>query len=226
MEHTDKADDLLVDKSYGLSTDRIQSLNDNIFAFAMTLLVLGFQLPVVIVRKELGYVLYNLRPELVTYALSFLSLGGLWIAHHNQYHFIKRSNRTFLWINILYLFFIVLIPFSTKILASYHTQQLAVVVFSFNLLICLGVLYIHWAYAAHDERLTDKKTNNHIIRLLEARILAVIGVILFALAVSFFSVQISILILLFGQFSSIIPTKSIDRLIKLKRRIFGTSRHL
>ncbi len=213
----DRNDDIKVDKSYGLSTDRIQSLNDNIFAFAMTILVLGFQLPTTIIRHQLGFVLYNLRPELITYGLAFLALGGLWIAHHNQYYWIKRSNRAFLWINILYLFFIVLIPFSTKLLAGYDTEQLAVMIFGLNLIICLGVLYIHWKYATHKERLVDEEINSHIVKLIGARILSSIGVIIVALLVSFFFVRTSVAILLIAQFSSIVPTKTIDKLFHLKR---------
>jgi uncharacterized membrane protein len=218
MNHEEeKNDDIKIDKSYGLSTDRIQSLNDNIFAFAMTILVLGFQLPTIIVRHQLGYVLYNLRPELITYGLAFLALGGLWIAHHNQYHWIKRSNRAFLWINILYLFFIVLIPFSTKILAGYNTEQLAVMVFGLNLVISLAILYIHWKYATYKERLVDDEINSHIVKLIGARILSVIFVIIIALGVSFFFVRTSIAILMIAQFSSIVPTKTIDRLFHLGR---------
>jgi uncharacterized membrane protein len=212
----DRNDDIQIDKSYGLSTDRIESLNDNIFAFAMTILVLGFQLPTTITKHQLGYVLYNLRPELITYGLAFLALGGLWIAHHNQYHWIKRSNRAFLWINIIYLSFVVLIPFSTKILANYHTDQLAVMVFGLNLVICLGILYIHWKYATRNERLVDQEINGHIVKLIGARILSVLGVIIVALAISFFSVEISITLLLLAQFSSFIPTQTIDKLFHLK----------
>jgi uncharacterized membrane protein len=117
----------------------------------------------------------------------------------------------------VYLFFIVLIPFSTKLLASYNTEQLAVVVFGLNLLISLGVLYIHWKYATKKERLVDNNINSHIVSLIGARILSVIGVIIVALGVSFFSVQTSISIILIAQFSSIVPTKTIDRIFNLKK---------
>jgi uncharacterized membrane protein len=220
-DEQEKNDDIQIDKSYGLSTDRIQSLNDNIFAFAMTILVLGFQLPGTIVKHQLGYVLYNLRPELITYALSFLALGGLWIAHHNQYYWIKRSNRAFLWINILYLFFIVLIPFSTKLLATYDTDQLAVVVFGLNLIICLAILYLHWAYATKKQRLTDSDVNSHIVGLLQARITFVIVIILIAIGISFVSVEVSILLFLIAQFSSMVSTRSIHTFIVWSRRMLG-----
>jgi uncharacterized membrane protein len=223
MEYHDEegSDDIKVDKSFGLSTDRIQSLNDNIFAFAMTLLVLGFQLPNIIIQRDLGYVLYNLRPELITYGLSFLALGGLWIAHHNQYYWIKRSNRAFLWINILYLFFIVLLPFSTKLLANYHAERLAVIVYGLNLIICLSILYAHWRYATKNQRLTDGDINSHIVELIKVRIFSIIGAIFLALAISFVSVEISLGIILIAQFSSFVPTKSVDKMLHIKRKMFG-----
>ena len=209
----DKSDDVQVDRSFGLTTDRIQSLNDNIFAFAMTILVLGFELPTNIVRNELTHVLYNLRPQIITYAVSFLALGSLWVTHHNQYHWIKRSNRMFLRINIFYLFFIVLIPFSTKLVANYYTKQLAVIIYGFNLIICLGILFFHWAYATRKQKLTDSDLNNRIVRLIKARIIAVIVVILIALGISYISIKASLIILIFAQFSSIMPTLSIDKFL-------------
>lgn len=213
MKQMDNNDQIQINKSFGLTTDRIQSLNDCIFAFAMTLLVLGFDLPQSVTKPELAEALYRLWPQLTTYALSFIALGGLWVAHHNQYYWIKRSNRPFLWINIFFLFFIALIPFSTKMLAIYHTERLAIMVYGVNLIISFIILYIHWSYATYKERLTDDTINNHIVNLLRARIFIIAIANICGLLLAFFSVKASLAVLLSIQFLGIVPTVSIDRFI-------------
>src|SRR5260370_40620633 len=42
-------------------------------------------------------------PSLLSHIRSFVMLGIYWVALHNMFHYIKRSDRPFLWINILLL---------------------------------------------------------------------------------------------------------------------------
>ncbi len=221
MNQKDINDELQINKSFGLTTDRIQSLNDSIFAFAMTLLVLGFELPKALNGHQLAQELYALWPQFVTFALSFIALGGLWVAHHNQYYWIKRSNRSFLWINIFFLFFIVLIPFSTKMLAAYHNERLAVIAYGINLVICLSILYIHWVYATRNKRLTEDDINTHIVNLLRARMFLIILANILTLLIAQLSIRAGLFLLLLVQIFSIAPTISIDRFILGMERRLG-----
>lgn len=194
----------------GLTTQRIQSLTDCIFAFAMTLLVVNFPIPD-LSSPTLVLTLYTLFPAVVSYILSFVLLGLLWVSHHNQYHFIRRADRAFLWINIFFLMFIVLVPFSTRVITIYHAEQIAVFMYGLNAVICGLLLYAHWAYATQNN-LVDPDMNPKTVALFKKRILFAVLLVCVALAVSFFSIESSVAIFFLAVFMAAIPG-SIDALM-------------
>ncbi len=138
----------------GLRTARVETLADGVFAIAMTLLVLDIRVPLPHDPAHLPERLLDLGPNLFSYALSFVVLGVYWVGHHNQYRFIQRADRAFLWINILFLLSIAFIPFSAGLLAEYPAERLAVAVYGGNLVVVGLVLYLHWWYAT-SHRLAD-----------------------------------------------------------------------
>ena len=147
-----------------MSTSRIEALSDGIFAFAMTLLVLTLTLPDMTQTKlDLSQLLVDQWPKFFNYALSFLLLAVFWIVHHQQFHFIHRTDRSHLWINIGILMFVALIPFSTDVTGDYSDNTLAQLVFSGNLLI-LGLLFLlNWWYACWHHRLVAPDLDREII---------------------------------------------------------------
>jgi len=112
----------LYNKIASQSLERLASLSDGIFAFAMTVLVLDLHLPVrdtIHTEHELWSGLIAMSPQIVMCLMSFLSLGIFWNAQQTQMNFMARSDRNFHWIHLLFLFAVVLIPFSTKLLAAF-----------------------------------------------------------------------------------------------------------
>ena len=147
-----------------LTTRRLETLSDGIFAFAMTLLVLTLTLPDAMQTKlSLSQLLADQWPKFFNYALSFLLLAVFWIVHHQQFHFIHRTDRSHLWINIGILMFVALMPFSTDVTGDYSDNTLAQLVFSGNLLI-LGLLFLlNWWYACWHHRLVAPDLDREII---------------------------------------------------------------
>jgi uncharacterized membrane protein len=132
-----------------LPTNRIEALGDGIFAIAMTLLILEFKVPAVSLAAGAPPILGELMalwPQVVCYATSFLILGVFWIGHHTQFHFVERSDRTMLWINLVFFMTVAFIPFSTALLGVYRTQRAAIVVYAGNMAACGLTLYGHWRY--------------------------------------------------------------------------------
>jgi uncharacterized membrane protein len=153
------------DKSVvSLSTRRIEALADGIFAFAMTLLVLTLTLPDATQTKlSLSQLLAQQWPKFFNYALSFALLAIFWIVHHQQFHVIRRTDRTHIWINIGILMFVALVPFTTDVAGDYSRQTLAELLFSGNLLI-LGLLFLlNWTYACGHHRLVDEDLGRRTI---------------------------------------------------------------
>ena len=150
-----------------LSVHRLEALTDGVFAIAMTILVLNIAVPPDpggLTEAGLWQTLTHLRHHLINYAVSFLLLGFFWMIHHQQMHFIKRTDRVHLPLNLIGLLFICLVPFSASLMSEYHYLVSAAAVFEANILI-IGLLFLaQWNYAVRDRRLIDPDTGPELIR--------------------------------------------------------------
>jgi len=144
----------IVDSSYnsvaGRSTERLAALSDGIFGVSMTLLVLDLRTPLaeaIHSEPELRHALLSTLPQLVMYMMSFLTLGIFWVGQQTQLNHVELSDRHLTWINLTFLFFVTLLPFSTKLLAEFPTYRTALVAYWLNILLLGGGLYASWGYA-------------------------------------------------------------------------------
>ena len=131
--------------------DRISALSDGLFAIAMTLIVLEIRLPEAAgIRSEqdLWGALLNLSPRLVTYLLSFLTLGIFWSGQQTQLNYFANADRHLSWINLGFLAGIALMPFSTSVLAEFITFRIALLVYWLNIFLLGALLYFAWIYAS------------------------------------------------------------------------------
>jgi uncharacterized membrane protein len=145
----------------GSSLDRLAALSDGIFAVAMTLLVLDLRVPVVEglhTEAALWHELGKLTPRLLTYFLSFLTLGIFWVGQQTQLNQLTRSDRNLTWIHLGFLLGVSLMPFSTGLLAEFITYRLALVVYWLNLLLLGAVLFASLGYADRSGLMKDDTT--------------------------------------------------------------------
>jgi uncharacterized membrane protein len=122
----------------GSNLGRLEAISDGIFAVGMTLLVLGLAVPAVnAVRTEadLLHQLRDLLPALVTYVMSFLTLGIFWVGQQTQLSQAERANRGYTWIHLFFLLSVTLVPFTTQLLARFHWSRLALIVYWANILV-------------------------------------------------------------------------------------------
>ena len=142
-----------------LKANRLEALVDGIFAIIMTIMIVSlsevFILPNSIKNADFYKLFLTLFDDFLVYAVSFLILGVLWLEHHWQFHFIKHIDPMLVFINIIWLMFLCLIPFSAMLLGNYLNFFVVMLIFELNILITFLVLYIHWAYAMHKDRLID-----------------------------------------------------------------------
>ena len=138
------------------SLDRIGALSDGLFAIAMTIIVLEIRVPELEhpTNAQLADALVSLGPRFLTYFLSFLTLGIFWNAQHAQLNYVARADRNLAWLQLVYLSFVALMPFSTSLLADFLDLRVAFLVYWLNLYL-LGVgLYVVWWYAIRANLLT------------------------------------------------------------------------
>jgi uncharacterized membrane protein len=131
----------------GRSTDRLAGLSDGVFAFSMTVLVLDLHVPsafAVHCEAELGHALLALSPRLLTYLMSFLTLGIFWVGQNTQHDLLSRSDRGYAWIHIAFLMAVTLVPFSTSLLAEFISLRTALMVYWFNIAFLGAALLAGW----------------------------------------------------------------------------------
>jgi uncharacterized membrane protein len=158
-----------------METKRIEALADGVFAIAMTLLVIELHVPVLAAGEGGADLLHKLRemvPHILAYAVSFLVIGTFWIGHHFQYAHIRRVDRTFLWINVVFLLAIAFLPFATALIGEHWQYPAASMVYGGTLLVAGTALYAHWAYAAGGRRLTAADLSPEVDRRVRHRVMA------------------------------------------------------
>src|SRR4051812_1828488 len=111
-----------------LSVGRLVAFTDGVFAIAITLLVLNFDEPPG-PDSEILHQLTDQWPSLLAYFLSFVVIGRFWVVHHRVFAVVERLDAGILSLNLLYLAFIVLIPFTTEVLGDYSDTSEAVVLY-------------------------------------------------------------------------------------------------
>jgi uncharacterized membrane protein len=168
-------------RSIGFPKNRIEALTDGVFAFAMTLMVIGLVVPADIQdasNAAILEILVVMFPDFFHYVLAFFVLATFWVVHHAQVHRIRHIDSRFLWFNIVALMFVAMVPFSTTLVGDYPEETYASIVFEANLLL-IGLFFAaQWWYASKDQRLVYPDTDVERGRV---RVLVVPAVSLFAI---------------------------------------------
>ena len=143
-----------------MDSRRAESFSDGVFAVAITILVFNL-LPVgagTVSSGQLTRALSTAWPQYAAYAVSFLTIGIMWLNHHTMLAHVTRVDRPLLAINLFLLMGIVAIPFPTALIAEHLTGDsggsVAAVVYGL-VMIAISVGYSGmWLYLeAHRERL-------------------------------------------------------------------------
>ena len=168
------------DQIAGRSLRRLSSLSDALFAIAMTLLVLEIHVPApaaVHTERELWRALAGQSPRLITYLLSFVTLGVYWVGQQTQLNHLRRADRDLAWQHLAFLAAVAFMPVSTELLAQFISFRTALLSYWANL-VALGVLaYAGWRYAVRAGLVKDG-TPVEVSRAIERRLL--VGQALFA----------------------------------------------
>jgi uncharacterized membrane protein len=106
---------------------RFEAFSDGVFAFAITLLILGIALPEFTnpppSEGDLTRALLHLWPNLLAYAFSFAVIGMMWQNHHALFRLVARVDRTTVFLNLGLLGMTAFIPFATSALGAYPAMR-------------------------------------------------------------------------------------------------------
>lgn len=193
----------------GRSIERLAALSDGIFAVAMTLLVLDLHVPakeLIHSEGQLWQALTAIYPQLVSYLMSFLTLGIFWNGQQAQLSSFSRADRHLSWIHIAFLFSVSLMPFSTRLLAQYISYRSALLCYWGNVVLLGGILYASWQYAKR-KGLLEENITHEIQCAVERRIVLAQALYAIGAALCFFNVYASIAFIVLVQLYFVLGLK-------------------
>jgi uncharacterized membrane protein len=129
-------------------TDRTEGISDGVFAVSLTLLILDVRPPEGGV-SQLVHGLVLIAPRLGTFALSFAIVAYYWLVHHLIFASLRGVKVALIWANMLFLFTIAVLPFSTAVLGRYALAPVALAIYGANLAACTATLAGVWFVADH-----------------------------------------------------------------------------
>ena len=174
-----------------MTTARLETFSDGVFAIAATLLVLD-------VRPEgegsLTSQLLHAWPSYAAYALAFATIGIMWINHHQVFEQIDRIDRPFLVINVFFLMVIAFIPLPTRILAAHLHHDATTAAFFYGLVnVLMAASYAAvWFYAAAGRRLIAPTADERTISGISRAYLPGVPLYTFATLTAFVSAWIAV----------------------------------
>jgi len=97
-----------------MASGRLEALGDGIFSIAMTILVLELKIPDVIGNtwNNFTIALHETWYGLLCYIISFIVLGIMWFGHRLMFEYIGRTDRYFIFLEVLFYMVVCLVPFS------------------------------------------------------------------------------------------------------------------
>jgi uncharacterized membrane protein len=131
---------------------RVLAFSDAVFAIAITLLTINLEVRPGLHGAAFTRAVHQLLPALGAYALSFLILGQLWLAHHRIFGVIARVDYTVLRRNLLFLGLIAIMPFPVRLLSDYHERPLAVAVYAVAFIAAMALQLVVWLDVTRPER--------------------------------------------------------------------------
>jgi uncharacterized membrane protein len=154
-----------------LNVNRIQALTDAVFAIVITILSFTLVIPPGENENNLKTFLLNqVIPKLFIFFLGFIVVGAFWVDTHFNHHHMVKTNIFSIWLNIFFLMFICLIPFSSGFLGNYLYTSISIIIYSLNLILVsllhLAMLIYSWKKRFIDPAVTVRLYRNMCWRII------------------------------------------------------------
>lgn len=180
-----------------IAFERVLFFSDAIVAIAITLLALDLKIQVPKGKILTFADLIAPWHKYLAFILSFVNIAGFWRTHHDFFVHINKMDDRIFGFNILWLFFIVTLPFATSVLSDHFGQTPAVFLYSLNIFFLSVFQNFIWDYADKLEYLNTANLEEG--RRSDFRWMLNLDMIngLIAIAVSFFMPRLAFYLLFF-----------------------------
>lgn len=169
-----------------IGLERILFFSDAVMAIAITLLAIDIRVPDVepgVAVTELPRQLSTMVPTLMTFFISFLVIGIYWISHHRYFGYIQRYDSRLILLNLMFLFFIICMPFLANLLGRYVFVPIALIAYTLAISALGFSMALIWRYTSYDHRLISADLDPDIIRTINVRLF--VAPLVFLVAVPF-----------------------------------------
>lgn len=150
--------------------DRISFFSDGVFAIAITLLVIEFKVPIIEHPSDLllWMSLKEMAWKLLGFIISFCIVGYYWSVHHRIFGYVEHYTSRLLWLNLLFLFSVVTLPFTSGLLGEYASNTTLLIPYGIYVInICLTAIMnaVLWFYVSNPKHdlLTHKISRERIM---------------------------------------------------------------
>jgi len=186
---------------------RLTGFSDGVMAVPMTILVLEIKIPT---SPDIS-ALVPLIPIFFVYALSFLQIGLYVNNHHYLLRAAKYGSSAIMWSNLVFLFFLSLLPFVTGWMGEHFTSPWTTALFGVDAL-CAGIAY-NWLQRAV---MATRDTQSVTAAGLSADVKGIASLVLYTIAIplAFINHLISDVIYVAIAVMWIIPDSRIERLLR------------
>jgi uncharacterized membrane protein len=202
-----------------MPTTRVEAFSDGVFAIAATLLVLDLRMPELppeaVAHGALTAEILHAWPKLLSYVISFAIVGFFWVWHHLMFHYVRTTDRTFLFLNNLFLMLVAFMPYPAGLLGRYGGTRLAVTLYG-GTLVAIGLVYVAlWRYASNAHRLIDPGLSPRLVRRVSHIILAAPIVNALAVGVGLVQPRASLVMFLLVPLAYIVPGP-VNRMLRVR----------
>jgi uncharacterized membrane protein len=153
------------------SVGRLVSFSDGVFAIAITLLAFQLRIPKVsngFSESELANALGHDAHQFVVYGVSFAIIGQFWVIHHRAFHHLSGHDRWLAYVNLVFLFTLSFLPFSSNLFGQYRDNRTAIILYSASLAAVSLSFSLVW-FTAVLRRFVDPSTDPRLVRMLSWR---------------------------------------------------------
>lgn len=178
------------------SINRLEAFSDGVIAIIITLLVFNLPLPL----PDEGDLVQNLllrAEEFAAFLVSFFVIGVMWINHHDLFRIIHKADHILFLLNIFLLAGITVVPFTTRLMATYirtDQNQVSAVIYSGGYLFTAFFFNMLWRYASYKRRLIGDEISDKDIQTIHRNYNIGFTLYFIGFILSFISAQLALII--------------------------------
>jgi uncharacterized membrane protein len=181
---------------YGISKFHIKIFTDAVFGVAITILAVELQVPhldgvTLIHSGEFGEIVTTF----ISYITTFVIIGIYWITYHAVFNPIRHTTDLMIWMNLSFLIFVAIIPFSIRLMNEYNNQY-SFIFYSIIQIMTGLILFLMWQHAIRkgalvgNEREDVARLNPVVIQLTSYRTIIIPVTYTISIAFSFINPHI------------------------------------